>query len=127
MTKRRDGHEYGKRFGNGPNRPALPPKIESWRRRSVTGAVLTGFAFGLREVLEPEREETSIVVQVSGEPVKDLAVQAHLDEQKPRDSVVTVRPWLLRETEAEAAGSEASNDAGSGPDRPGTAGDTPEQ
>ena len=72
---------------------ALPPKIESWRRRSVTGAVLTGFAFGLREVLEPEREETSIVVQVSGEPVKDLAVQAHLDEQKPRDSVVTVRPW----------------------------------
>ena len=34
---------------------ALPPKVESWRRRSVSGAILTGFAFGLREALEPER------------------------------------------------------------------------
>jgi hypothetical protein len=76
---------------------ALPPRVESWRRRSVTGAVLTGFAFGLREVLEPEREETAIIVQVSGEPVGDLPVEAQLNERQPGESVVTVRPWLLAE------------------------------
>jgi hypothetical protein len=78
---------------------ALPPQVESWRRRSVTGAILTGFAFGLREVLEPERQEAAIVVQVSGEPVDDLPVEAHLDDRRPSESVVTVRPWLLTEND----------------------------
>ena len=74
---------------------ALPPRVESWRRRSVTGAILTGFALGLREVLEPERDEPAIVMQVSGEPVRDLAVEAQLNDLQPSESVVTVRPWLL--------------------------------
>ena len=81
---------------------ALPPKVESWRRRSATGAILTGFAFGLREVFEPEREEPAIVAQVSGEPVGDLPVQAQLDEVSPRESVVTIRPWLLEDRPATA-------------------------
>jgi hypothetical protein len=74
---------------------ALPPRIESWRRRSATGAILTGFAMGLKQVLEPERKEAAIVVQVSGEPVDDLAVEAQLNDLQPSESVVTVRPWLL--------------------------------
>jgi hypothetical protein len=91
---------------------ALPPRVESWRRRSVTGAVLTGFAFGLREVLEPEREETAIIVQVSGEPVGDLSVEADLNERRPSESVVTVRPWLLAEPPAPADEVTAGTDAG---------------
>jgi hypothetical protein len=74
---------------------ALPPRVESWRRRSVTGAILTGFALGLKQVLEPEREEPAVVMQVSGEPVRDLAVDAQLNDLQPSESVVTVRPWLL--------------------------------
>jgi hypothetical protein len=76
-------------------RTALPPKMEAWRRRSATGAILTGFAFGLREVFEPEREEPAIVQQVPGEPPGDLPVEAHLDGTRPDESVVTIRPWLL--------------------------------
>jgi hypothetical protein len=76
-------------------RTALPQKVEAWRRRSATGAILTGFAFGLREVFEPEREEPAIVQQVPGEPPGDLPVEAHLDETRPDESVVTIRPWLL--------------------------------
>jgi hypothetical protein len=83
---------------------ALPPRVESWRRRSLTGAVLTGFAFGLREALEPERDEPAIIVQVSGEPVGDLPVEAHLDELQPAESTVTIRPWLLGEPAKEVAG-----------------------
>jgi hypothetical protein len=83
---------------------ALPPKVESWRRRSAMGAILTGFALGLREALEPERDEPGIVAQVSGEPVGDLPVQAHLDDVSPRESVVTIRPWLLDDRPAARGG-----------------------
>lgn len=76
-------------------RTALPPRVESWRRRSASGAILTGIALGLRQVLEPRREEPAIVAQVSGDPVGDLPVEAHLDGIKPANSVVTIRPWLL--------------------------------
>jgi hypothetical protein len=78
-----------------PQRTALPQKVESWRRRSATGAILTGFALGLKEVFEPEPELPAIVQEVSGEPVKDLPVEAQLDETRPDESVVTIRPWLL--------------------------------
>ena len=76
-------------------RTALPAKMEAWRRRSATGAILTGFAFGLKEVFEPEREEPAIVQQVPGEPPGNLPVEAQLDHTRPDESVVTIRPWLL--------------------------------
>jgi hypothetical protein len=76
-------------------RTALPPKVESWRRRSAAGAILTGFALGLRQVFEPEPEAPAIVQEVSGEPLEDLPVEAQLDENRPDESVVTIRPWLL--------------------------------
>jgi hypothetical protein len=94
---------------------ALPPRVESWRRRSVAGAVLTGFAFGLREALEPERQEAPIIVQVSGEPVDDLPVEAHLDDLQPSESVVTVRPWLLKEIADESAAARPSDASDGGP------------
>ena len=76
-------------------RTALPAKMEAWRRRSATGAILTGFALGLKEVFEPKREEPAIVQEVPGEPPGDLPVEAQLDQTRPDESVVTIRPWLL--------------------------------
>jgi len=73
----------------------LPDKIEAWRRRSATGAVLTAFALGLQEALEPERKEPAIVMQTSGDPPKDLPVEAQLEQLGPRQSTINVRPWLL--------------------------------
>jgi hypothetical protein len=76
---------------------ALPPKVEAWRRRSATGAILTGFALGLQEALETKRDEPSIVVQTSGDPPQDLPVEADFEYGRPRQSVVNIRPWLLPE------------------------------
>ncbi|MGH9115454.1 MAG: hypothetical protein ACRDWW_06435, partial [Acidimicrobiales bacterium] len=73
---------------------ALPPRVEAWRKRSATGAILTGFALGLQEVLEPKREEPAIVMQTSGDPPRDLPVEADFEHLRPRQSVVTLRPWL---------------------------------
>ncbi|MGH9057394.1 MAG: hypothetical protein ACREC5_08420 [Thermoplasmata archaeon] len=74
---------------------ALPPRVEAWRKRSATGAILTGFALGLQEVLEPKREEPAIVMQTSGDPPRDLPVEADFEHLRPRQSVVTLRPWLF--------------------------------
>jgi hypothetical protein len=84
---------------------ALPPKVEAWRRRSAAGAILTGFALGLQEALEKPKEEPSIVMETSGEPPRDLAVEADFEYGRPRQSVVQIRPWLLNEGSAgEGAG-----------------------
>jgi hypothetical protein len=75
---------------------ALPPKLEAWRRRSAAGAILTGFALGLQEALETKREEPAIMVQTSGDPPKDLPVEADFEYGRPRQGVVSIRPWLLK-------------------------------
>ncbi|MGH9094119.1 MAG: hypothetical protein ACRDXE_03065 [Acidimicrobiales bacterium] len=94
---------------------ALPPKVESWRRRSATGAILSGFAFGVREVFEPERKDPSIVMETSGEPPQDLPVEATLDALPARHSVVRIRPWLL--DRQPAADGPDGDDGPSRPDR----------
>jgi hypothetical protein len=80
-----------------PEHTGLPPRVESWRKRSATGAILTGFALGLQQVFEPERKEPAIVQETSGEPPTDLPVEAELEGVVGRRSVVRIRPWLLDE------------------------------
>jgi hypothetical protein len=102
---------------------ALPPKVEAWRRRSATGAVLTGFALGLQQALGKEQEQPAIIMQTSGDPPTDLPVDAEVEQGRPRQSVVNIRPWLLpNRTEEPNYPEETGQDAGGsrpGPD-PGT-------
>ena len=74
---------------------ALPGRVEAWRRRSATGAILTGFALGLQQVFEPKRDEPAVIMETSGDPPRDLPVEADFEYGRPRQSVVNVRPWLL--------------------------------
>lgn len=76
-------------------RNALPPWLESWRLRSATGAVLTGIAFGLRDALEPERENAAIVVPAPGDPPGPQLLELHLDDDRPGEAWAVVRPWLV--------------------------------
>ncbi|HLK44060.1 MAG TPA: hypothetical protein VKV34_12015 [Thermoleophilia bacterium] len=78
---------------------ALPRAVEAWRRRSVTGLLLTGIAFGLREALEPNPDKPAIVAEIPGEPEGDKAFDVNVDTIRPAESVVLVRPWLLRDPE----------------------------
>jgi hypothetical protein len=108
----------------GERHTALPTKVEAWRKRSATGAVLTGFALGLQQAFEKEREQPAIIMQTSGDPPTDLPVEADVEHGRPRQSKVSIRPWLLRnrgdradpasETEKAAAG-----DTDAGRPRPG--------
>jgi hypothetical protein len=93
---------------------ALPPKVEAWRKRSATGAILTGFALGLQQAFDKEREEPAIVMQTSGDPPRDLPVDATLEQGRPRHSVVNVRPWLLRDGAGETQDGPAAEDTPAG-------------
>lgn len=80
--------------GSAEPHTALPPRVEAWRKRSAAGAILTGFAVGLQEALETKRDDPSIVIQTSGDPPKDLPVDADFEYGRPKHSVVQIRPWL---------------------------------
>ena len=90
---------------------ALPPRLESWRRRSVAGAILTGIGLGLKEVLEPKRDEPAIMIEASGDPPGDLPVEADMAGIMPADKIVRIRPWLLSQT----AGTPDPGDVAQGP------------
>jgi hypothetical protein len=86
-----------------PRTTGLPDGVSRWVERSATGTVLAAFAFGLQQVFEPERKEPAIIMQTSGDPPKDLPVQAHLEQLGPRQSSVTVRRYLLGKGGADGA------------------------
>ncbi len=92
-----------------------PPvgKMESWRKRSATGAVLTGLALGFQQVFEKEREEPAIIMTTSGDPPRDLPVEAEVEHGRPRRSVVNIRPWLL-DRSASQLGPEGTTATGTG-------------
>lgn len=71
----------------------------SWRRRTATGAIMSGLAFGFQQVFEDKPKDISVIIETSGEPPTDLPVEAELEELSPRRSVVKIRPWLLRENQ----------------------------
>jgi phosphopantetheinyl transferase len=70
--------------------------IERFRRTSL-GTVFAAGLFGLRDVLEPPKDETPAIVEnwAGGEPFNEPVV-LRLDPDHPEDSIVMVRPWLNR-------------------------------
>jgi hypothetical protein len=73
---------------------AQPPPIERFHRSAVGTALAAGL-FGLRDALEPPKDETPAIVEdwAGGEPFKDPMV-LRLDPDNPQDSIVMIRPWL---------------------------------
>jgi hypothetical protein len=71
--------------------PPLPSRLVSWGRSSVLGAVLTGSALGLAEVLDPPATEQIVIeVDASGEP-HHLPIRLMLDPDDPSGSLCVVR------------------------------------
>jgi len=72
-------------------RPGGPSRVASWSRSSLLGAVMTGYALGLREILDPPAEEQIVIeVDASGEP-HDLPIALLLDPDSPEGSLCIVR------------------------------------
>ena len=69
-----------------------PLRFDRWRKRSATGAVLTGVALGLQHALDRPKQEPAIVVEASGDPEDDGApFVVRLDPDDPTRTVAFVR------------------------------------
>ena len=74
------------------DRPALP----SWRKAPVAAQFLAASMIGVAEAIYGPKEEPAIISEAPGEPPGDEGFDVHLDPDKPDESVIVVRPWLLR-------------------------------
>jgi hypothetical protein len=66
--------------------------------RTTVGLVLSASMLGLRDVLEGPREDRpAIVEERAGEPPVPDGISMRLDPDNVSDSIILVRPWLLRD------------------------------
>jgi phosphopantetheinyl transferase len=64
-------------------------------RTTAVGSVFAAGMLGLRDVLEPERDDKVAIVQdYAGAPPFTDPIVMRLDPEHPEDSIVMVRPWL---------------------------------
>lgn len=77
---------------------AEPAPIHKFRGTPV-GTVLAAGLLGLRDVIEPPKDEQPAIVEdwSGGEPFDDPYV-LRLDPDNPQDSIVMVRPQLKKKT-----------------------------
>ncbi len=75
---------------------AAPAPIERFHRTSVGMALAAGM-LGLRDVLETPKDNTPAIVEdwAGGEPFGEPIV-LRLDPDHPEDSIVMIRPRLMR-------------------------------
>lgn len=77
------------RVGDPGSRP-----IDKFRGTAVGGVLAAGL-LGLRDALEPRKdEEIAIVRDDAGGPPRNDPIELELDPEHPEESVVRVRPWL---------------------------------
>ena len=73
-----------------------PLRFQHWRKRSATGAVLSGIALGLQQALEPKRELPAFVMEAPGEPDDpDAPIVLHFDPDDPTKTVAVIRPSAI--------------------------------
>ena len=80
--------------GDGTGRRDANRSIDKFRGTAV-GPMLAAGLLGLRDALEPPREEEVAIVQnYSGDPPFTEPIVLRLDPEHPEDSIAMVRPWL---------------------------------
>lgn len=79
--------------------PAAPHPPE----QGLGARLLAASMRGLAEAIYGPKEEAAIVIEASGEPPDD-GLDVTLDRDHPEQSVVVVRPWLLRHLRDQAGG-----------------------
>ena len=73
--------------------------VPSWRKGSLGSQFVAAAMVGLAEAIYGPKEKPAIVIDASGDPPGDGALELALDPDHPEQSVVVIRPWLLRQTE----------------------------
>ena len=76
--------------------PPGDDELPSWRKGRLGTQFVAAAMVGLAEAIYGPKEKPAIVVDASGDPPGDGALELSLDPDHPEDSVVVIRPWLLQ-------------------------------
>jgi hypothetical protein len=87
---------------NGDGEIRAKPHAGEGRKRTLTGALMTGIALGFRQVFEPEYHDRTAVEQPAPEqPTEPQKYEIHLDPVAPESSFAIYRPWIDGEPQPE--------------------------
>ncbi len=75
-----------------PSEPARRPTF----REGLGGKMLAAGMRGLNDAIYGPKDEPAIVIDAAGDPPDPEGLDVQLDADHPEQSVVVVRPWLLR-------------------------------
>ncbi|MGI8686687.1 MAG: hypothetical protein ACR2MO_16625 [Acidimicrobiales bacterium] len=78
----------------GPERPE-PPRRPTLRD-GLGAKMLAAGMRGLNDAIYGPKDEPAIVIDAAGDPPDPEGLDVQLDPDHPEQSVVVVRPWLLR-------------------------------
>jgi len=100
--------------------PHDPLRFDRWMKRSAAGAVLSGIALGLKEALEPKRNQPAFVMEAPGEPEDpDAPISLRFDPDDPTRTVAVIRDRGVTGASAQASdadGADSVDDPADGPD-----------
>ncbi len=83
-------------------------------RGTAVGAVFAAVLLGLRDALEPPKdEETAVVQDYAGDPPFQDPIVLRLDPDHPEDSIVMVRTWMRKPASPDARGA-SGDESGAG-------------
>lgn len=76
--------------------PTGPRPAKPSRKDGLGAKMLAASMRGLQEAIYGPKDEPAIVIEAAGDPPDDEGLDVRLDPDHPEQSVVVVRPWLLR-------------------------------
>ncbi len=83
------------RIDNAEDEPLSGPdplRFSNWMKRSATGAVMSGISIGLREALQPTKNQPAFVMEATGLPEDpDNPIRLQFDPDSPADTVAIIR------------------------------------
>ncbi len=87
-----EGDGVGPVVGPEPSQPARRPTF----REGLGAKMLAAGMRGLNDAIYGPKDEPAIVIDAAGDPPDPEGLDVQLDPDHPDQSVVVVRPWLLR-------------------------------
>lgn len=76
--------------------PSVPPPTRPSLKDGLGAKMLAASMRGLQEAIYGPKDEPAIVIEAAGDPPDPEGLDVRLDPDHPDQSVVVVRPWLLR-------------------------------
>ena len=67
---------------------------DEWRQAGAGAGIVAAMMLGIRDVLEPPRDDVPVILEHDGEEYDPPTVDVYLHPDVPEATLVVLRPWL---------------------------------